>query len=314
MVAVPSARFFFDAGSGIVLWAADDETRQQWDYPLDLDDLPVSDELRAGLADLLDRNDVSFNWAEPSGPGPWREDDCRVFVEDARAWLDRARAELGPGWLIRDEMYEPHEDPGLDRYLADPHCHPPRSLARRIADLDAAVTMTAPMRTLVAQANLPHATGSELAPGAASVLTGGWIHQHRGPQLVRRHLQTFHGRGPDEFDDTTAYEAAVNGRAVDDFDLADDDTKPVRLLCRAVALSVSLLELLRADSPPTTAAIGIAQNPQRQWTGYQWFWSEHPGEKPHFTVDPDSDRELLMTMSLSAAALARFSRMTRDVH
>lgn len=30
------------------------------------------------------------------------------------------RAALGPGWVIADEVDEVHEDPDLDRYLADP--------------------------------------------------------------------------------------------------------------------------------------------------------------------------------------------------
>ncbi|WP_210408034.1 hypothetical protein [Allokutzneria sp. NRRL B-24872] len=37
-----------------------------------------------------------------------------------REAVDRLRAELGPAWEIRDEFGDLHEDPDLDRYLADP--------------------------------------------------------------------------------------------------------------------------------------------------------------------------------------------------
>jgi hypothetical protein len=34
--------------------------------------------------------------------------------------LNRLRDELGPQWTIVDELDDVHEDPDLDRYLADP--------------------------------------------------------------------------------------------------------------------------------------------------------------------------------------------------
>ncbi|MEU7783031.1 hypothetical protein [Amycolatopsis sp. NPDC049159] len=39
--------------------------------------------------------------------------------EGLRAELDNL-AELGPGWVVEDGFTELHEDPELDRYLADP--------------------------------------------------------------------------------------------------------------------------------------------------------------------------------------------------
>ncbi|WP_382464708.1 hypothetical protein ACFIN9_00130 [Streptomyces noursei] len=117
---MPTARFFFDAGSGVVLWAATPEDREVWGYAIDLDRLPISRDLRDGLSRLIVRYDMSLNRDYPPDPGPWREADCRNFNEAVSQALGRLRTELGAAWQIHDEFHPLHEDPDLDRYLADP--------------------------------------------------------------------------------------------------------------------------------------------------------------------------------------------------
>ena len=116
---MPTARFFFDYGSGTVLWAdpADQET---WGYAIDLDQLPVNQALRNELTRLIARYDTSLNWDSPSSPGPWREAQCHAFNEAALRALCLLQDELSPDWQITDSVLELHEDPDLDRYLADP--------------------------------------------------------------------------------------------------------------------------------------------------------------------------------------------------
>jgi hypothetical protein len=102
---VPTARFFFDAGSGTLLWAAPAD-QAEWGYPIDLDRLPVGPALRAELAELVARYDTSLNWEYPPDPGPWTGEEDRRFNADVRRVLGRLRAELGPAWEIRDEFTE----------------------------------------------------------------------------------------------------------------------------------------------------------------------------------------------------------------
>ncbi|MGI5341231.1 hypothetical protein ACQEVS_29435 [Streptomyces sp. CA-181903] len=116
---MPTARFFFDAGSGVALWAAS-EDQGEWGYAIEVDRLPVSRDLRDVLNGLIARYDTSLNWNYPPDPGPWREAECQDFNEAVSRALDRLRAELGPEWRVFDEFYPLHEDPDLDRYLADP--------------------------------------------------------------------------------------------------------------------------------------------------------------------------------------------------
>jgi len=115
---VPTARFFFDYGSGTALWTV--EPQESGEHYVDLEQLPVSRALREAVLDLVVRYDSSLNWDYPPDPGPWREAQCCRFNDDARQVLRRLRDELAPDWQIIDSFKELHEDPDLDSYLADP--------------------------------------------------------------------------------------------------------------------------------------------------------------------------------------------------
>ena len=97
-------RFFFDYGSGVCLWTANDAARARFgDYPVLLADLPLSPEtVRAG-EDLLTRYDTSLDWDDPAGPSPWPEEAWPPFHADVRALLARLRRELGPAFEVVDE-------------------------------------------------------------------------------------------------------------------------------------------------------------------------------------------------------------------
>lgn len=98
---MPTARFFFDAGSGTLLWAVPAD-QAEWGYAIDLDRLPVGPELRAELTELVTRYDTSLDWDYPPDPGPWQPADHERFAADVGRALARLRAELGPAWEIHD--------------------------------------------------------------------------------------------------------------------------------------------------------------------------------------------------------------------
>jgi hypothetical protein len=108
---VPSAKLFFDAGSGTLLWTSSAEDRETWGYAVDLERLPISEALRTELLSLVAQYDTSLNWDYPPDPGPWREPRCREFNDAVHRTVGLLRAELGPAWRIADEFRELHADP-----------------------------------------------------------------------------------------------------------------------------------------------------------------------------------------------------------
>jgi hypothetical protein len=96
-------RFFFDAGSGICLWAANDAARERWDYPVSTDDLPLGEETRAELETLIARYDSCVDWNDPGRGSVWTAAEEADFATQAQALLARVRRELGDDIAIVDE-------------------------------------------------------------------------------------------------------------------------------------------------------------------------------------------------------------------
>jgi hypothetical protein len=97
-------RYFFDPGSGVCLWAANDEAYQQFGYPVELDSLPLSASTRSAAEELISRFDTGIDWEYPAGPSPWTASDEQSFLVVAREVLRRIRGELGAAFDVRDEL------------------------------------------------------------------------------------------------------------------------------------------------------------------------------------------------------------------
>ena len=97
-------RFFFDAGSGVCLWAGNGEARARYDYAVDHHGLALSAPLKERLDELIARFDTDFDWNDPGGARLWSEDARAAFAQDALSALERLRLELPePGFVIIDE-------------------------------------------------------------------------------------------------------------------------------------------------------------------------------------------------------------------
>ena len=97
-------RFFFDPGSGICLWSANDEARERFGYPIELESLELSENLHRKALYLLRWYDTSLDWSSPGDPSPWSHDERLRFLNAAREFLDKLREFLGPEFEIRDEV------------------------------------------------------------------------------------------------------------------------------------------------------------------------------------------------------------------
>jgi hypothetical protein len=102
-----TVRYFFDAGSGICLWAASESARLRFGYPIDPTVLPVSPNLRREVSDVCAFFDSSVDWTDPGGPSPWPDTMYDAFAMRADALLQWLCQELGPDFTIMDERRSP---------------------------------------------------------------------------------------------------------------------------------------------------------------------------------------------------------------
>ena len=102
-------RFFFDSGSGVCLWAANDLATQRFGYPVEVDELRLTAATRQAIEDLIDLYDESLIWDDPGGPGHWSTTEWREFDDRIHHLLPVIRQELGSDFEIVDEHHYTRE-------------------------------------------------------------------------------------------------------------------------------------------------------------------------------------------------------------
>ena len=98
-------RYFFDPGAGICLWAADDEARAQFGYPVELEQLNLSQDTIAFGNRLIASFDGSINWSDPAGPSPWSEEHRSRFMRESVTFYERLVSELGSRFTVVNEVH-----------------------------------------------------------------------------------------------------------------------------------------------------------------------------------------------------------------
>lgn len=98
-------RYFFDPGSGICLWAADDESRALFGYTVELEKLNLSRDTAVLGRRLISLFDGSINWEDPVGALPWSEKQKSQFLQESAIFYERLVSELGPSFTVINEAY-----------------------------------------------------------------------------------------------------------------------------------------------------------------------------------------------------------------
>ena len=94
-------RMMFDFGAGSCVWSGDDATIQRVQgYCVDIDCLPVSDELRTILLHLCAERDTALDWEYPQGDLLWSEKEQERFRQKAKAAYESLCAELGEDYRV----------------------------------------------------------------------------------------------------------------------------------------------------------------------------------------------------------------------
>ena len=94
-------KFMFDWGSGVCLWSTNDAAQEMFqDYPIDTDKLPVSQELKDNLEELIARHDEALDWNNPAGDLLWNEKQTEIFLAEATNAYNELCFELGDDFVI----------------------------------------------------------------------------------------------------------------------------------------------------------------------------------------------------------------------
>jgi hypothetical protein len=99
-------RYLFDPGSGVCLWAADDEAKRAFGYRVELEQLPLSQEVLELGEQLIILFDTSIDWRYPPRPSPWSSVEQESFRVASQQFYKRLVSELGKRFEIVDETDE----------------------------------------------------------------------------------------------------------------------------------------------------------------------------------------------------------------
>jgi len=87
-------RFFFDAGSGVCLWAQDADAKARFGYPVEAEALDIPAELRDEIDQLVKDYDDTFPWDDPASGEPAAPDRTMFGYEENPAFAARVRVLL----------------------------------------------------------------------------------------------------------------------------------------------------------------------------------------------------------------------------
>ena len=98
-------KFMFEYG-GIYtcIWNVE-PTDKYYGCPMPLEELPLSDGLKADIVQLCEEFQTSLDWAYPPDPSPWTEEHRRDFSKRARAVFERTVAELGDAFELEKDFW-----------------------------------------------------------------------------------------------------------------------------------------------------------------------------------------------------------------
>jgi hypothetical protein len=93
----------FEWGGGC-LWCANDAAHEAFGMGPIEDRLPISDQSKRRLLELVAWHDTALNWDYPPDPGPWSEKEHASFEAAAHEILKQLQSELGQ---TSDIVYTP---------------------------------------------------------------------------------------------------------------------------------------------------------------------------------------------------------------
>jgi len=96
-------RFFFGYGDSC-LWSGNNKTREKYNYPIYLEELPISPKLARLLSGLNNEHFTSLDWSDPAAPSPWTERQIQDFMYRASMAYECIKSELEEDFEVVNEL------------------------------------------------------------------------------------------------------------------------------------------------------------------------------------------------------------------
>ena len=93
-------KFMFDYGEIYTCIWNDEPTDEYYGCPMHLDELPLSDGLRADIVQMCEEFQSSLDWEYPPDPSPWTQEHMQDFMARSKAAYNRVVAELGDAYTV----------------------------------------------------------------------------------------------------------------------------------------------------------------------------------------------------------------------
>ncbi len=94
-------RFMFDYCAETCLWSDNEAAIEKYGIgSVDLDEFPLSTELKAELISLCDKHDTALDWKNPQNGIIWTSEEQYAFMGQARIACFKVIHELGPNFGI----------------------------------------------------------------------------------------------------------------------------------------------------------------------------------------------------------------------
>jgi len=96
-------RYFFDWGAGVCLWSDNEASRERFDYPVDVEELPLPTTIRRRAFFVIAWHDTFMDWEHAPDSSHWWPKEQEPFNAAAQELLQLLREHLGPEFDVVDE-------------------------------------------------------------------------------------------------------------------------------------------------------------------------------------------------------------------
>lgn len=85
---------------GPCLWGGNIKAQEKYDYAINIDDLPLSPQIKERVEAMIRWHDTALDWDNPGGDSPWTDEESERFEKAATELYEDLKKELGDKYEI----------------------------------------------------------------------------------------------------------------------------------------------------------------------------------------------------------------------